>query len=302
MRKALLWGIGSEFSRHLNLIHYFEMEMELSIVGVTAKEELYDVIYGYTFYRKEKLLQLNFDLIIVMSDLAFQEIEYEIKKIKIDVPVVPCTALEIPGFNFDKYINIKENVPTIFSCNCWGGLMYHRLGLPFISPFINLFVKDKEFLRFLHAPRFYMNQTLEWGYMDYDKYLNKEYPVGICGDIEIHFNHYENYNDAKTNWEKRRERIRWDRIFVMMYTEDESVALHFSQLPYEQKVCFVPFKSEIQGICSIPYSNMKDIPFFEIVNGIASGKYHYFDILSILSGKVDKVADFARYDILVEEK
>ena len=179
MRKTLLWGTGTDFSRYLNLIHYFEIKSDIDVIGVTSNEIIYDTIYGYTFFEKNMLLRLVFDIIIVMSDRAFQEIEKEIERMGIDVPVIPCSVLSIPEFDFDKYVRIKKKIPTIFACNCWGGLLYHRLRLPFESTFINLFVKDEDFLRFLYRPDFYMEQKLEWGYMEYDEYLDKKYPVGI---------------------------------------------------------------------------------------------------------------------------
>ena len=112
--------------------------------------------------------------------------------------------------------------------------------------------------------------------------------MGICGDIEVHFNHYKDYDNAKVDWERRKNRIHWDRLFVMMYTEDESVAVRFSTLPYEKKVCFVPFESNLQGVCTIPYTKGDNVHFFEIVNGVVSGKYQYYDILSVLSGDIIK--------------
>lgn len=54
------------------------------------------------------LLRLVFDIIIVMSDRAFQEIEKEIERMGIDVPVIPCSVLSIPEFDFDKYVRIKK--------------------------------------------------------------------------------------------------------------------------------------------------------------------------------------------------
>lgn len=286
MRKTLLWGVGTDFSRYLNLIHYYEIKRDIEIIGVTANEMMYDTVYGYKFLKKDMLLQLEFTIIIVMSDQAFREIEREIEGMEIGVPVIPCSVLSIPDFDFDKYIRIKEEIPTIFACNCWGGLLYHRLRLPFESTFINLFVKDEHFLRFLYRPDYYMEQKLELGYMDYDEYLGKKYPVGLCGDIEIHFNHYKDFDNAKEDWERRKKRIHWDRLLVMMYTEDESVAIRFSGLPYEKKVCFVPFESDLQGICTIPYKTGKNIRFFEIVNGAVSGRYQYYDILSVISGDI----------------
>ena len=42
---------------------------------------------------------------------------------------------------------IDRNV-TILSMNCTGGILYHELGLPFLSPTINLYIQAEDFIRF----------------------------------------------------------------------------------------------------------------------------------------------------------
>jgi uncharacterized protein (DUF1919 family) len=47
-----------------------------------------------------------------------------------------------------------------------------------------------------------MEQELELSHMDYG---SVEYPVCMCGDIELYFSHYTSYESAVENWEKRKK-------------------------------------------------------------------------------------------------
>lgn len=97
---------------------------------------------------------------------------------------------------------------SIISQNCIGGALYHDLGLPFLSPTINAFFFEPDFVRFVSNLRHYMGQELvmRWG---------EDYPIGILDDITIHFMHYETCTEAKEAWERRKTRINWGKILVI---------------------------------------------------------------------------------------
>ena len=46
--------------------------------------------------------------------------------------------------------------PTVFASNCNGGVMTHDLGLQFKSPTVNLFIRPKEYVKFLGNLRHYL--------------------------------------------------------------------------------------------------------------------------------------------------
>ena len=66
----------------------------------------------------------------------------------------------IPGFALEKYRKLQRSRLSIFSKDCFGGIISHTLALPFRSPFVNMFFKEQEFIRFLNAPRVYMEEKL----------------------------------------------------------------------------------------------------------------------------------------------
>lgn len=287
---TLLWGMGGDFSDHINLVQALELKNEITVTGVTAANIPYRKIYGYQTIPKTVISQLEIDLIIVMTDAAYLEIEREIAEMHIYADVIPCKVLSIPGFKVKEYLEVKNNVPTYFSVNCWAGFLYHRLRLPFCSPVINMFMKDRDYIKFLKSPQSYIETELEFNETGYDEYLGREYPIALCKDIKLHMNHYDDFGLAKDKWEQRKIRINWKRIIAMMYTEDQEIAEEFSTLPYLKKMCFVPFDMNLDGVYKIELPEQNRI-FFEIVNGIVSGRYQYYDILDLAKGKVTKVVE-----------
>lgn len=65
--------------------------------------------------------------------------------------------------------------------------------------------------------------------MNPKEYLNKElvfvdseypHPVAMLGDIRIHFNHSRDEEEARNDWERRKKRIEWDNLYIIMYDRD----------------------------------------------------------------------------------
>ncbi len=287
---TLLWGMGGDFSGYINLVQALEFRNEITVTGITAGDIPYRKVYGYRTIPKTAISSMEIDLIIVMTDKAYLEIENEIARLGIEAGVIPCKVLSIPGFRVKEYLDIKNSIPTYFSVNCWAGLLYHRLRLPFCSPTVNMFIEGRDYIRFLKSPKAYMEADLEFKGTGYDEYLGREYPIALCKDMELHLNHYVDFTGAKSKWEERRARINWKRIIVMMYTEDRGIAKEFSMLPYPKKMCFVPFDADLDGVYKIGLPR-RDNMFFEIVNGIVSGRYQYYNILGLAKGVVEKVVE-----------
>lgn len=69
----------------------------------------------------------------------------------------------------------------------------------------------------------------------YDENTRLEYPIARCDDIFLHFNHSTNFEEPYQKWEERKLRIKWDDLFVMFYSEDQSMVDAFCELPFEKK-------------------------------------------------------------------
>ena len=131
---------------------------------------------------------------------------------------------------------LKNKDFSLISSNCNGAFISHDLDLKFLSPTVNLFFFPGDFIKFVENLDFYLQQELQ--FIDNKNY---NYPVGILKDIQIHFMHYKNKEDAKLQWEKRCKRINRKNIFIMMTDRDgcsEDMIRRFDELPYKNKVIF----------------------------------------------------------------
>lgn len=296
MKKCLIWGTGECFYKNISLIKYHENVRHFKVVGITSNNCLYSNVYGYKFISKKEIKKIKFDIIIIFSDNKYKEkIYYELLKLGIsDKKVFMYNILNYSNLNVSKVIKLKKNPPSIFSINCWGGIVYHSFGLKFTSPFINMYLDARDYLKFLKKPKKYLKEELKFDSIGYDKTAKKSFPIAKCGDILLYFNHYDTFEYAKECWDRRKKRVNWKNIFVMLYTESQSIAKEFSKLPFKKKVCFVPFESNDDSITQIEFCDkkeFKDIPFWKIVNGIARLEYPYYDILHLLeTGKIKKIS------------
>lgn len=103
---------------------------------------------------------------------------------------------------------------TIITDTCIGGVIYHELGLPFLSPTINLWMENIDFYKFVNNLKHYMSVDLRF------VPSTDCTPMAYCDDILIHFNHYKTEEEASAKWYERRNRINYDNLFII--TSDRS--------------------------------------------------------------------------------
>ncbi|MGB4659210.1 MAG: DUF1919 domain-containing protein [Mobilitalea sp.] len=278
------------------MIKYYELSGTIDVIGITSNITVFNKINGFSYLPKASLPKIDFDIIIIMAEnKAFIEIASEAAALGIpNEKLISYRVFTLPNFNLQTYLEIRESKPTIFSNNCWGGITYHHLKLEFTSPLINMYENSRDYIKLLKNPEKYMNSKLTLKEECYEPTLKRNYPICYCDDILLHFNHDTSFEEANESWERRKKRINWNNLFVMMYTESEEIAMEFAKLPYERKICFVPFPSSEKSLVYVDFCNkneMADIPFWKIVNGMAADIYPYYDILELLShGNISKIS------------
>ncbi len=126
-------------------------------------------------------------------------------------------------------------VPTILSCNCTGGVLYHDLGLQFTSPTINLYMRFPDFLRFLENLEYYLTLHIT----PYEGDVKRDYPLGMLGDLLLFLVHYPSVEEADRKWQARKVRMDMDNIFVIATDRDGFTPEYlprFNALPYRKKI------------------------------------------------------------------
>ena len=119
---------------------------------------------------------------------------------------------------YDKYVkDVKERSAgledfTLLTSDCMAGLIYHTMGRRFLSPTINMSIRDSDFLKFLTDMDYYFDNEI--------RFIESEtYPKGLIGEgdreIKIYFEHYKTNDEAREKWDDRKKRIT-DNIFVVV--------------------------------------------------------------------------------------
>ncbi len=114
--------------------------------------------------------------------------------------------------NFRK--RVKNENFSIISMDCLGGILYHRLGMRFDSPTVNLWIKGADFVVFCEHLKEYMDIEPKFIDSEYD------YPVGVLDNgklprVELLFLHYRTEEEAFQKWESRKKRINYDNLYII---------------------------------------------------------------------------------------
>lgn len=121
---------------------------------------------------------------------------------------------------------------SIFCNNCVGAVIAHDLGLQFQSPFVNLWLYPKDYIKFCENMQHYLNCTLSF---TSPREEDVKYPVAMLDDITIYFQHYHTEEEARSNWDKRKERINHGNIRCLLIERDgctKEDLIRFASLPY----------------------------------------------------------------------
>lgn len=150
---------------------------------------------------------------------------------------------------------INNDEFTIISNNCWGGIVYQSYGIRYNTPTVGLFIMADDYIKLLTNLQKYIDcklrfidpNTSKWYQILKDTSQYGRYPIGILEDIEIHFLHYKDKNEAIEKWNNRCKRINWNRLLVKFNDQNGCTSEHiekFKELNYINKICFISKKNK----------------------------------------------------------
>lgn len=154
---------------------------------------------------------------------------------------------------------VKSDDFTILCSNCVGGCIYHRLGRQFLSPTVNLYIDQSEFVQFCVHLDEYLDAELS--------FVESEtaYPVGKLihdglPEITLNFIHYNTPEEAEEKWNIRKARINKNNLYIIMFnignvTEEElhlldgykcsnKVLINWKEMPEIPWSVYVPLKKD----------------------------------------------------------
>lgn len=144
-------------------------------------------------------------------------------------------------------MRINTTVKCLITNNCYGIKYYSLHEIRYNTCFIGLFIHAPCYIKLLenynHVMKLPLVECVKSKYVD-----NPSYPVGILdNDIEIHFMHYNSFNQALHKWKRRKERMLDIQLCTIKmddrdgYTED--LGRRFVSLPYKNKLLFLSKKN-----------------------------------------------------------
>lgn len=95
-------------------------------------------------------------------------------------------------------------------------------------------MKDSDYLKFVSDLEFYVSGVVQ------EQPSDKLYPVGKISDIEVYFQHYSDFEEAKNAWKKRCKRINRNNLaflYVRLVDDEKDEFIQsFLKLPYKKAV------------------------------------------------------------------
>ena len=128
---------------------------------------------------------------------------------------------------------------TLISQNCLGGVLYHLLGMRFLSLTINMFIEDENFVKFVEKIDYYIQLDAKPMCECYIDPIDPtiRYPKISVGDIELSCLHYETCQDAVERWNERRKRVNTENLFVIANSwnlhNNKELAKRIVECPYK---------------------------------------------------------------------
>ncbi len=269
--KVVIWGCGECYNRSYNIIKYFELTKQLEVTGIVDNNVPICVLDGYKVMTPKNINQFEYDYIIVMSDYSFKPIvEEAVNKYGIiRRKLISYKVLQIPMIKLDRYFELYESKLSIVSNNCVGGVAYNTLSMECLSPFKNLFVKEKDYIKMISNLKWYIDKKPIFDHYEEELKRGIKYPVLKIDTIEIHCNHTTSAQDAIDMWERRKKKINYDNLFFVMYTMNGDIADAFLKCTENYKsVCFVPWEPRDQREIKLIMIPNKE--FYDTVNVNAS--------------------------------
>lgn len=137
MYKCIIWGIGNDYERIINQLQFETLKGNIKVEALIARPQdiVENTLDGFRIINKEDVRYIKFDYIIITSSLFYKEICKEAMELGInEEQIINGSVMNIPLFDFKRYIQLIENRITILSDDCWGGthisLFVHAILFP----------------------------------------------------------------------------------------------------------------------------------------------------------------------------
>lgn len=297
---VIVWGVGKGYWKLHNFLKFHESIGDIKIVAYVSKYKETRYINGFEVIEPWEIPKhnLTYQYILVTTDNFYKEIikEYS-EKLHIDRKrFLKGSVIQLPFFDWKKYIKIYNSNLSIISEVCFGGILSKRLGFALNSPFVNVRIgtKKNDFFEFLENINKYMleSPSLECNkYIETNSWCGEEfgrvkYPLLRYDNIILHGFHYKTQKDFLEDWEKRRKRYNFQNNIVFKILYDEKDIEKFENIPFTYKLGFYYKETRCENIITIPFNEIYwAYSWMTYINQITiSGElFNYVDFFELLS-------------------
>lgn len=193
-----------------------------------------------------------------------------------------------------KYIKIKDKNISIITNNCLAGCLYKDINTKFLSPTINMYFDNNDYIEFITNLKYYIKETV----YEY-KNNNFHFPIGYynkkdkSGIIKLYFMHYSTFDQAQETWYQRCKRINFNKIIYIF--EFNSIGIDNNTiLQYYKKFKKQNFKKSL-FISGLKYKN-KIYRYIDIYDD----EYYPGKSISVKSGFFNKLFMKKYYDDVID--
>ena len=306
MERLIIWGTLNTIEKYIPTVEAFVSAGDIEVSGICFKDRApheTDKEEKFSFISNEASEWKTAGCVLVCTESYSHEIIQEVLATGISrEKLIPCKLIKTEGFSFSRYMRLIRSRITILSNCCWGGLTYHFFRMDFLSPTINLFITDEDYIRFLEDLDTMLKDDPVMERMAYNADEDLEYPVFDLNGIKLYMNHCHDPQIGLNEWKKRCARVNHENILATMITASESIAERFDALPFRKKVCFVPFETKLASCVQV---DPGDVLLVSYVNSFASGARKLYDPWILLEeGRISytaKCPDQTAYDAYLKE-
>lgn len=237
MHTVLIWGCGNNYNTLLTHKCFSRGGIQVNAV-IDSNNFYYKKIDGFPLIGPEDIHRYDYEYIIVTVQ-NFSAIISQARLLGIESSkLIPSRVFQLPLFDFDEYLELRSSRISILTDYCLGGYLYHRFGLQFNSPTVNMFMRNKSYLAFLQDLDRHIKSEIQ-PITDYKPGPDIFYPCGqIMDDCVVVFNHSHSFTEGAQLWRKRARRFNFNNYIAIMTIEDDESAYSFERLPLKYKLGF----------------------------------------------------------------
>lgn len=160
----------------------------------------------------------------ICSDLLWLDRKYDFNALCF-VPQYTDFVYNDERYNINKFLGyfrrqlITGEPPTVISNDCTDGYIYEALGMMMISPTVNVGFSAEDYIKVCKSPKKYLTKDIEgftWERIYNQKGIPNDAPVGMLGDIKVHFAHDYDLKKISNKWSIMKEGINWNRMVFIL--------------------------------------------------------------------------------------